>query len=154
GDALIGKGYDYPEEKALASIQVVREKMLSVLPDATKGTTPSIHLLPDSTTISVRGRRFDRVRTVGDAAPGPIQHWKDRWQVTEKWARLAAETSRFGPPRYGVGGIPAAFVRTLFTDVSSPRFDFTFASSPEKGIPHEALPVAPILLMALLRGQS
>lgn len=152
GDALIGKGYDSPEERALASIQVVRERMLSVLPDATKGTTPSIRLLPDSTTISVRGRRFDRIRAVGDAAPGPIQYWKDRLQVTVGWARLAAETERSGPQPYGPGGIPVAFVRTLFTDVWPPRFDFTFASSPEKGIPGEAVQGAPILFMGFLGG--
>jgi hypothetical protein len=38
------------------------------------------------------------------------------------------------------------------TDISSLRFDFTFASSPEKGIPDEAAQGAPMLFMGLLNG--
>lgn len=152
GDTLVGKGYDSPEEIMLARIQNRREKMIAVLPDATKGTSPLAHVLLNSTILSVAGRHFDRIFVVGDVGLPATRHWKERYGVTGGWACLAAETERSDQQPYGPGGIPAAFLRTIHLEFSDQRLDFTFSSTPEKGISDQDEELAPLTFLSLRSG--
>lgn len=121
-------GDDDQEEAALVRIKAVRDQILASLPNCAPGTTPSLCFHPDNT-LTVRGRRFSRIRGVGLVYPGSGGNVMAAISILSGWALLATSVARRVNP-YGTANLPEFFMQTVLNNCDEPSFDYTFTTSP------------------------
>lgn len=122
-------GDDDQEEVALARTKAVRDQMVASLPNCTSGTTPNLVFHPDNDTLTVRGRKLSRIRSVGLMYPGSGDNLTTATRVLSGWAVLASSVARRTNP-YGTQNVPDFFMQTLLNNGNDPSFDYTFTSGP------------------------